>query len=820
LWAVRRAARDVAPEPMRSWWDRDYQEQLFLFGHQMMKWLAPDNPQTALASAAISGAAAESLRLDRVFQLWPAETIRDDARLILSLMRGQAERHLAELASLGRRLARLNLKADDPLWREFREVRSELVRAQFMEAARRIRDRLEVDHDVFINLKAYIDLKGQLKEAARRRSRAVSMDELLTSDEAMAERERLRAEKDRPGEDALDLIAAHSALVLLGDAGAGKSTIAREWEYRLARAILGETDGDPEPRLPIVVRASDVAGRLGDWTKDAPAASTAAVVEYALESTPLELFESGAATVVVDALNELADADKRRVAEWVIAFGQQFPLTPLLVCHRQFNYPTGLLPFPIVTLEKVERQQAERYIRDYLREKAEEPRDGAADPAEMAEALIHLLLQSPEHEQVRDLAQTPLFLWMIVERYRQKRELPENRARLFDDFSRWYLEERHHTDHEEPRAAQWPYEVKADLLGRLGYELVQRGATELPESEVERIANPSHDPHQPEAQARDLTDSQATAAADAPIEGDSQGPSLALRVSVEWPDILEEIIAAELLHREGGRLRFLHQSFQEYFAARHFLEHLAANPAEVRGRVLDFGWHDTFVLVLGFGGDNPEVVRQVVETALAVNPGLTARCLRMAETDDHALLNRFVEVQQAVLGDDRAGDWAHEKAAAALADYGRGPARRALWTIAADPAAPETARCRSLEQLARLPEQVRFETVADRIRGEFIERLPGVFDEKAPTAVQRAAIDAAAHTKLKDLSGYLIDLLTGGEWPLRRAAWQACSRLGLPLTPRQREAYSTACAEQLEAVERELYEESVTGRILELNAER
>jgi len=820
LWAVRRAARDVTPEPMRPGWDRDYLEQLFLFGHQMMKWLAPDNGQAALASAAISGVAAESLRLDRVFDLWPADTIREDALLILSQMRGQAERFLAELASLGRRLVTLDLKANDPLWQEFREVRGELVRVRFAEAARRIREQLEADHDVFINLKAYIDLKGQLKAAARRRSRALSADELLTSDVAMAERERLRARKDRPGEDALDLIAAHPALVLLGDAGAGKSTIAREWEYQLAKAILGETDGDWEPRLPIVVRASAVAGRLGDWKEDAPAAQTAAVVECELESTPVDLFESGAATVVVDALNELADAEKQRVAEWVMTFHDRFPLTPLLVCHRQYNYPAGLLPFPIVTLEKVERQQAERYIRDYLREKLDESRTGAADPAELADELIRLLLKNPDHKQVRDLAQTPLFLWMIVEHYRQKQELPENRARLFDDFSRWYLEERHHTEHEEPAAAQYEYALKADLLGRLGYELVQRRATELPEAEVERIASPSDDPHQPEAQARDLTDSPTTDPADAPIEEDDESPSLALRVSVEWPDILEEIIAAELLHREDGSLRFLHQSFQEYFAARHFLEHHATDPQEVRRRVLEFRFHDMFVLVLGFGGNNPDVVRQVVERALEVNAGLTARCLRMAETDDRSLLDRFVAAQQVVLGDHDAGDWSHGKAAAALADYGRGPARRALWTIAADPAAPQTARCRSLEQLARLPEQVRFETVADRIRGEFVERLPGVFNEPAPTAVGRAAIDAIVRTKQKDLSGYLIDLLTGGEWPLRRAAWEACGQLGLPLTPRQRDTYSTACAEQLETVERELYEETVLDRMGELNDER
>jgi hypothetical protein len=172
--------------------------------------------------------------------------------------------------------------------------------------------------------------------------------------------------------------------------------------------------------------------------------------------------------LTVDALNEVPEGDKQRLAEWLVALRGSFPATPVVACHRQYNYTPGLLPFPVVGLEKVEAEQARRYVFDYLREK------GVADWQDLGETLARLLLDDPEHAQVRDLAQTPLFLWMLVERYRQTRTPLAGRGRLFEDFSRWYLEEKHHQEHGEAVANRYLFADKATFLGRLGYALVER----------------------------------------------------------------------------------------------------------------------------------------------------------------------------------------------------------------------------------------------------------------------------------------------------------------------------------------------------------
>ncbi|HBL26942.1 MAG TPA: hypothetical protein DD490_08920, partial [Acidobacteria bacterium] len=764
FWTLRRAARDACPEARREHWLRDYLEQLFLFAHLTLKW--PDQTPAALrATAAMAGVVAESLAGVDLYRHWSGEDLRGDGLEILRL--AEPRHSLGDLAAMARALRGRRKEEDKPLVEAHEALRANFVRARFAEEANQILVDLETDHGVYISVRAYIDLRGRLH--AGRERRRMSFDEMLDSDPALAEAERLRGTGSGKGEDhdVLRLLAEQPAVVLIGDAGAGKSTVAREWQYSLAQAIVGRGKATVAPRLPVVLRAPDLRLRIGDQEKEKDDRATIAA---ALGYEP-DLLDAGALHLTVDALNEVPEADKQRIAEWLVALRETFPATPVVACHRQYNYTPGLLPFPVVGLEKVGAAQARRYVFDYLRE------NGAAAWQELGERLTKILLDDPEHAQVRDLAQTPLFLWMLVERYRQTGEPPSGRGRLFEDFSRWYLEERHHQEHGEVVANRFSFEDKATFLGGLGYALVERGATDIKETEA----------------AKGLAD----------------------------PALLEEIVTGEILLRDDGTLRFLHQSFQEYFAARHFLAHEAGDAAVLQRKVRTFGWHDTFAVLLGFAGEAPEVVAGVVEAALAVNPVLTARCLRMAETRVPELLARFVAAQEEVLRDPQEGRYGHRRAARALAEHGRGPARQALLQLAADPAAPVPARVEAIQALAGLPGQARFEPVRDKLHEELQRLLGGTFDEEAPEAVWLAAIAAVVQAGLSGLSGHLIELVQAEvPWSLRKAAWEALGKLGQQRTLRLRATFVRACEERLAATEATLYEETVSARMYALNAER
>jgi Ternary complex associated domain 9 len=773
LWAIRSAGRDSYPKELRDGWRREYLEQLFLFAHLTLKW--DEQPDSKLrATAAMAGVAAEALAPETSFEHWSEANLRDDGVAVMEFMRRKRQFEVPAMASFARRVTPLVKKKDDPLQVTFDGARADFVRGEFGDRARKILLDLREDHDVYVNLRAFIELKGELTAGRAERPDAVSMEDILADLELFAERERLRSESK--GQDALRLIAENAALVLLGDAGAGKSTVAREWEYRLARSLV-ESESDPAkdiaavPRLPMIVRASDVAQRLERWIEDEP--KTAGTV---LEDTSPHHLAIGAVHVIVDALNELKVEERQRVAEWIVALRDAFPQTPVLVCHRQYNYVPGLLPFPVVVLQKVDEDQARKYIADYLREK------GGDDHESRAKNLIRMLLDSDDYKHVRDLAQTPLFLWMLVDRYRVTNALPESRGPLFDDFSRWYLEERYHEEQGEPVASQFEYEDKARVLGRLGYELVRMRETELKETRARNLA--------------------------------------AQEIPRRSKAILAELADAQMLLREGGKLRFLHQSFQEYFAARYFLDHVGKDGFSIHERVLDLGWHDTFALLIGFGGDRPDVIRQVIEEALKVNPVLTARCLRMAESPDAALLTQFVESRERVLRDGSAGEYLHGRAAEALAEYGRGPARAAIWRVATDAAAPDAARMVCLDRLAAMPGQARFDRISSKLHKEMVDGLACVFDEPAPVGVRKGAIEAVVKAKLDQMSNYLGELVETGEWELRRAARKGCEQLGLKLTSRQQAAFAAACRERLGGVEEELAKEAVTSRFDALNEER
>jgi len=756
FWTLRRAARDTCPEPYREHWLRDYFEQLFLFAHLTLKWT--EQTTAALrATAAMAGVAAETLSGVDLYRHWRDEDLRGDGLEILRL--AEPPRSLGELAAMTRALRGHRKEEDKPLAEAHEALRVNFVRARFAEEAKGILADLEGDHGV------YISLRGQLHTGRVRQQ--MSFEEMLESDAALAEAERLRGTDggEHKDNDILRFFAEHPAVVLIGDAGAGKSTVAREWQYRLAQAIVRRGEVAMSPRLPVVVRAPDLRTRISKREKDDRASIAEALGREA------ELLDAGALHVTVDALNELPELDKQRVAEWTVALRKIFPATPVVACHRQYNYTPGLLPFPVAGLQKVEAAQARRYIFDYLRE------NRVADWQALGDRLAALLLDDPEHSQVRDLAQTPLFLWMLVERYRESRTPPAGRGRLFEDFSRWYLEERHHREHREAVANRFTFEEKAAFLGRLGYALVERVATDLKETEV------------------------ATWLAE--------------------PAMLNEIVAGEILLRSDGALRFLHQSFQEYFAARHFLAHAAGDLATIQRKVWTLGWHDTFAVLLGFAGEAPEVVAGVVEAALAVNPVLTARCLRMAETPVEPLLARFVTAQEEVLRDPEERGYGHQRAALALAEHGRGPSRQALLRIAADPAAPVPARAEILRILPGLLGQARFEPVQEKLREELQTLLVGIFDEEAPEEAQRAAIEAVVRAKLRPLSIYLSDFVQPAvPWSLRKASWAALGKLGVPLTVRLQAAFVRACEERLAETEAALYEESAIRRMNELNSER
>lgn len=168
LWAVRRAARESYPPDYRGQWSSDYLEQLFLFAHLSLKWEDGQTAATLRATAAMAGVATEAVSGEDVYRWWNLENLRGDGVEIIGLLRQHPEQALSDMLGLARSLNRRSLKPDDPLETEYESLRSEFVQYGFRAEAHATLNRLREDHEVYISLQAYIDLKGQVSAGRKR----------------------------------------------------------------------------------------------------------------------------------------------------------------------------------------------------------------------------------------------------------------------------------------------------------------------------------------------------------------------------------------------------------------------------------------------------------------------------------------------------------------------------------------------------------------------------------------------------------------------------------------------------------------------------
>jgi len=177
-------------------------------------------------------------------------------------------------------------------------------------------------------------------------------------------------------------------------------------------------------------------------------------------------------------------------------------------------------------------------------------------------------------------------------------------------------------------------------------------------------------------------------------------------------------------------------------------------------------------------------------------------------------------MQEEILRNIHAGEFSYERAARALSEFGRGSSRMALWRVAIGEDAPVTARIQALSSLSKMQGDIRFASEVDALRQEMMSYLPQIFNEPAPATVQIAAIDAIIAVSLKELGTYLVDLIFEDQWHLRHAARRACDQLDFKLTPRQQRTFLSACREQLEKIEEQLYQETLVSQITKFNQER
>lgn len=308
-----------------------------------------------------------------------------------------------------------------------------------------------------------------------------------------------------------------NAVVLSGIVGQGKSILLK---HLLGKEIRSGV------RVPILVelRRTPAAG-LESYVRQV----FAELMDTSGHPEIFELFaESGRISLLLDGFDEVDPSKVQETVEAIDRLASSFPSTRILVTSRPNSGIENSPHFDIVPLALLSQHDFSDFFGKIL----------SKDKA-LAQRITQAVLSSPT--QVATLANTPLLATLLTIVYRANQRIPVDFSDFYGELFQILL-----VRHDNSKSG-WERKRKTKLSDReiqqafeaYCYKLKSEGASSVSKAKALETA------------------SQALAA---------------LRINADEGHFLTDISKVTcLLQEEGGRLEFLHQSVQEYFAARYIL---------------------------------------------------------------------------------------------------------------------------------------------------------------------------------------------------------------------------------------------------------
>lgn len=347
-------------------------------------------------------------------------------------------------------------------------------------------------------------------------------------------------------------------ILIIGEAGSGKSTCIRRLAYLLAQKGLS----DPQNyTIPILLRAVEIPDR-----------SEANLVEFCRQETERILgtgkpafskadLAEGKVVIFIDALDELADdKDRRRVVSLVEAHLAIYPLTKVILTSREHVYletASELNSYTTYYISPIDLAQASQLV-DKLRRQANLS-------SESSKEIVRRL------QQVHGLDLNPLLVTVFVATtdYSRK-DIPANITELFKKYTEMMLGR---WDASKGLAQQYQAPLKDFLLTKVAYEMHRRQVTNL---DIEEF--------------RSITESELSARGH----------------KVDSGHIFEELLRSGLFRIINSRLEFRHLLLQEFFAGRGI-----ASRESLEGVISDPWWQRAIVFYFGSNPGDIETIDHI-----------------------------------------------------------------------------------------------------------------------------------------------------------------------------------------------------------------
>jgi hypothetical protein len=310
-------------------------------------------------------------------------------------------------------------------------------------------------------------------------------------------------------------------VLVLGEAGAGKSTSIRRLAYVLAgNALSGQTNF----QIPVLIRAVDIARRTDERLLEIAISEAARVSTLKRAPFGTDELQAGNVVILVDALDEVAiESDRLHVVASILQFHSEFPECLIVLTSREYGFVKNLGEldqFARYRVRQISFKQAEQIVQKLEKK--------GSLPADTSKELIRRL------EDIHGMDLNPLLVTVFAATTEYARQdIPANITELFKKFTEMMLGR---WDASKGFAQQFHAPLKDFILKKLAFEMHLERVTSTP-----------------------LTTIRSRIAAELRERG----------YETDVDALIDEIITRSgLLRVVGDEVEFRHLLLQEFFAGR------------------------------------------------------------------------------------------------------------------------------------------------------------------------------------------------------------------------------------------------------------
>ncbi|KJK53436.1 hypothetical protein UK23_00055 [Lentzea aerocolonigenes] len=212
-------------------------------------------------------------------------------------------------------------------------------------------------------------------------------------------------------------------VLVLGDPGAGKSTLAEKFAHDIA---VGESG-----QVPFLLVLREFTAALDEGGRDLLQYLERRCQDPYNLKPPRDgveyLLRTGRAVVILDGLDELVQTElRRRVVSLVEGFAHLYPLVPILVTARKIGYEDAPLSTSLFVRSHIAEfglKQISRYVTRWFE------LDEATSPAQRKRLAQSFMEDS---QRIPEIRSNPLLLTLLCAMYSSDRYLPRNLAQVYE----------------------------------------------------------------------------------------------------------------------------------------------------------------------------------------------------------------------------------------------------------------------------------------------------------------------------------------------------------------------------------------------------